>query len=431
MAKHRKGYLFRRGKTYYAAWYIGGKKFVKSTAQTDRKDAEKELARIMEPFLIEDEVKTLQYVKARIEGAKGELAQIKDRDNPPLPISATWATYLTTTNRPDSGPKTLATYELQWGRFVAWLQKTHPAIGNLRDVTFAVASDFVNHLLETKRSPGTVNKYITLLHCIYRVLAARARIEGNPFDGITRRKDLKQGRRELTIDELGCVCRSAEGDLRPLIAIGLYTGLRLSDACTLQWEEVDLLRGIIRRVPSKTARRNPNPVIIPLHPALGGILSELPTSKRKGYILQRIAADYARHPTYVTDRLQRHFKACGIATRRKEPGRMLAVVEVGFHSLRHTFVSLCREADAPLAVVEAIVGHSNPAMTRHYTHVSEFAATQAVAVLPSVFSDAKMLPAPAAAQPIDHAALRVLAEKLGAKTWPQVKAELLALAGMA
>ena len=41
-----------------------------------------------------------------------------------------------------------------------------------------------------------------------------------------------------------------------------------------------------------------------------------------------------------------------------------AVVEVGFHSLRHTFVSLCRAAGAPLSVVEAIVGHASPAMTR-------------------------------------------------------------------
>lgn len=66
-----------------------------------------------------------------------------------------------------------------------------------------------------------------------------------------------------------------------------------------------------------------------------------------------------------------------------------AVVEVGFHSLRHSFVSLCREANAPLSVVESIVGHSNPAMTRHYTHVSELVASQAVAALPAFLNNAK------------------------------------------
>ena len=61
-----------------------------------------------------------------------------------------------------------------------------------------------------------------------------------------------------------------------------------------------------------------------------------------------------------------------------------AVVEVGFHSLRHSFVSRCRQANAPLSVVEAIVGHSSPAMTRHYTHVGELAAAVAVGALPRV-----------------------------------------------
>src|SRR6267154_1030762 len=68
----------------------------------------------------------------------------------------------------------------------------------------------------------------------------------------------------------------------------------------------------------------------------------------------------------VTDKVQSHFKTCGIKLHKRGTGTdgRRAVVEVGFHSLRHTFVSLCRESNAPLAVVESIVGHGNPAMTR-------------------------------------------------------------------
>jgi hypothetical protein len=103
-----------------------------------------------------------------------------------------------------------------------------------------------------------------------------------------------------------------------------------------------------------------------------------------------------------------------------------AVVEVGFHSLRHSFVSLCREAHAPLSVVESIVGHSNPAMTRLYSHTSEQAAGAAVNLLPAVLGDA---PAPALApvKMIDAAPIRALAESLTGKNWREVKAEILAL----
>ena len=70
------------------------------------------------------------------------------------------------------------------------------------------------------------------------------------------------------------------------------------------------------------------------------------------------------------------------------------MVEVGFHSLRHSFVSLCRQSNAPLAVVEAIVGHSNPAMTRHYTHVGAVAADAAVALLPAIGATSKAAKSP-------------------------------------
>lgn len=47
-----------------------------------------------------------------------------------------------------------------------------------------------------------------------------------------------------------------------------------------------------------------------------------------------------------------------------------AVIAVGFHSLRHTYVSLHAERGTPAAMIQNIVGHSNLAMTRHYTHVN-------------------------------------------------------------
>jgi hypothetical protein len=104
-----------------------------------------------------------------------------------------------------------------------------------------------------------------------------------------------------------------------------------------------------------------------------------------------------------------------------------AVVEVGFHSLRHTFVSLCREAGAPLAVVEAIVGHASPAMTRHYTHVGEAAARASVAALPSVLGEIAAPPALPAPEPW-RAQICQLAAALTPANVKETRAALLALA---
>ena len=114
------------------------------------------------------------------------------------------------------------------------------------------------------------------------------------------------------------------------------------------------------------------------------------------------AAQYKANDSALAKRLRTHFESCGISVHKEGTGKIKtkddtkkrkvkiidtgkrAVVEVGFHSLRHSFVSLCRQSNAPLSVVESIVGHSNPAMTRHYTHVGELAASQAVAALPAM-----------------------------------------------
>src|SRR5208282_2951826 len=166
---------------------------------------------------------------------------------------------------------------------------------------------------------------------------------------------------------------------RTLLALGIYSGLRLGDCATLRWGEVDLPRAMIRRIPNKTARRNPKPVIVPIHPILRDMLAVTPLDQRREYVLPEMAALYIHRTDMVTDMVQRHFKACGITLHKPGTGTddKRAVIEVGFHSLRHTFVSLCRESNAPLSVVESIVGHSSPAMTRHYTHVGELARGRA------------------------------------------------------
>jgi hypothetical protein len=163
------------------------------------------------------------------------------------------------------------------------------------------------------------------------------------------------------------------------------------------------------------------------------------------YVLPETATLYQQDTSALTKKTQDHFEACGVQTHKpgtgfenvegedgngkeKHTGKR-AVVEVGFHSLRHTFVSLCREANAPLSVVEAIVGHANPAMTRHYTHTSEAAAGAAVAALPDVTGQASAkLALPAGdTETVPKAKVRELAEKLTQENASEIKRALLGL----
>ncbi|MBU4201043.1 MAG: site-specific integrase [Kiritimatiellae bacterium] len=441
--KKRTGYLIRRGKVFYAAWNIAGKRYVQTTGKRDRREAETRLAEIMEPYLVEDEVKTLQSIKARIEGRTADLTRLEDERNPPLTFISAWDAYLNGAGRPDSGERTLADYEGYFDAFAAWMKETHPAGLALRDVTPPIASEYAAHLAGARKLSGnSFNKRVRFMELLFRVLKEPARLAVNPWESIGRKRQLPQGRRELTIDELRRVCSTATGELRPLLAIGIYTGLRLGDCATLRWGEVDLQRGIILRIANKTATRNPKPIHIPIHPALRAILKDLPKDGKGDYVLPANAALYRDNRPELSRRIQELFEQNGITTTKPGTGQIKttdekgkvkivhsgkrAVVEVGFHSLRHTFVSMCRAANAPLSVVESIVGHSNPAMTRHYTHTSDLAAASAVNSLPVVMGGTST-PALPPAKMIDAAPVHALGDMLNGKNWRTVKKELLKL----
>ena len=63
--------------------------------------------------------------------------------------------------------------------------------------------------------------------------------------------------------------------------------------------------------------------------------------------------------------------------------RKIAANAYGLHSFRHTFVSFCANAGVPYSVVASIVGHGNPAMTEHYSHISTETKREAVRAIPS------------------------------------------------
>ena len=67
------------------------------------------------------------------------------------------------------------------------------------------------------------------------------------------------------------------------------------------------------------------------------------------------------------------------------PGqRKLSANIYSLHSFRHTFVSFCANAGVPYSVVASIVGHGNPAMTEHYSHISTESKRIAIKSLPSL-----------------------------------------------
>ena len=385
------GTLERRGRKWLARWYVytpQGKRIRKSRRiEADSLDEARAILKdITEGNALMSAEKDLKRDMERLQGVRAEIQRYEDA-RPALSLADMFKAFRASPERPQRcGNETLDNYETQVSIFVSWVKARYPEAVEMRQITREVAYAFLDDISRTM-SPNRYNKYLSLLRLVWRVLGEMARCPCNPWEKAKRKPQPKSnGKRALTVDELTRVCSTLTGEMRVLFALGLYTGLRLGDCALMDWGKIDMSRRLIVTTPRKTAKKG-EPVEIPIHPALYAILDETPATARVGRLLPGIAEDYARDSTLITDRVKNIFEAAGIQTTKAVEGYAMQVAVVGFHSLRHTFVSLMGNAGAPLALVQSIVGHSNPMMTAHYFHARTDALANAVGNLPALMGD--------------------------------------------
>ena len=418
MGRSIKGTLIKRGKAgnFYLKYSVNGKLFKQAlkddagNAITNEKKALKAKDIILAPYRAKDEVKRHEMVAAALHGAEEKAAAaeaiVENIENQPLKLADAWESYVEALNRPQSGERTLKNYQGHFSAFCKWLdmQKQKPVY--LKDITPELASKFAISLNKAGVSANTFNKYTSFLRLFFKVLAKPGQISSNPFheDSIIRRDLKTHSRRELSIDELKKILTEATGNMALLLGLGTFTGLRLGDCCTLRWNEIDLKNRVIKRIPNKTAAKG-DPVLVGIPGPLYERLAEIPEGKRTDYVLPEYAKIYQfkkKGSAYISNLIQDFFTKIGIQTHQTGTGikwvpdpktgelkktGTRAIVEVGFHSLRHTYVSIHAMGGTPQAIIQGNVGHSNPAMTAHYTHTSPEAARRVAGALEAPFMD--------------------------------------------
>lgn len=421
--------VFKRSGVWYARFMHNGKDYFRSTgilvASRSRKSieeskaaAEAELSRMLA------EISGRESVDALFARLTEALALLPTREQEPkritlaerlrkgiatsLAISDAWQAWLDNPKKRNPSPATVEMYRAYWGRddakkhgrktkngFKTWLTKTHPEIAQVHEISPQLAEEYATHLWQSGIAPRTYNGAIKFLRSMFKVLKMRAGLAADVWEDISKQENETEGRRNLTTKELRNICAKGEGVLRYWIAIGLYTGLRLGDVVTLRWSEVDFDTHVIKRVPSKT-RRKGRLITFPLHPVLERLLRELRSAADASaeYLFPEDAERHQKgQSTAITKRIQDLFTTCGIQTTEKSASkhRKNVIVRVGFHSLRHSFVSLCAANRVPQVAIQELVGHGSPAMTRLYEHSDDTQKAKAIAGLPKMNFDVEKL----------------------------------------
>jgi integrase len=227
---------------------------------------------------------------------------------------------------------------------------------------------------------GTATRTVRLLGGIFTYAIERGMRSDNPVHGVRKFADA-QGERFLSSEELvrlGEAFREAETvglpwDTKPdgpgakhlprnpddrrttlsphaiaAIRFLMLTGLRLREALSLRWSEVDLERGLLFLPDSKTGRRT-----VVLGEASMALLEAVPRVEHCPYVFagekpDRPRSDLKRPWAMVT-------RAAGLEG-------------VRLHDLRHTFASHGAAVGMGLTVIGRLLGHADVKTTNRYSH---------------------------------------------------------------
>lgn len=429
MARQSKGRIYKSGKKniYHLQYYVNSKQFVETLKDENgekitRADKAKIAAdKILRPIMAREQADRLRLVANELLAAetKAEAAEA-DYINSRATIAHGWSLFMSCPKRPASCKRypaskiprhsTAGNYQGYYNRLVEWLNSKHSSLRLISEITPTIAGAFMDSI-QAEFASGTFNKYLQFFNCFFDTLAEAGQVNvKNPFKDIDRMNHTYNSKKPLTVEQIAKLIDTATGDMRLLIALGYFTGLRLGDCCTLQWREIDLIRRIIERIPRKIEHTVKDQaqakVKIGIPQYLFQILAKVTDDQRTGYLLPEYAELYLEgkdHP--INKFIAKHFQKCGIETHRLGTGRKVvtdpetgepvinkrtgkpkrtgsrAIVEVGFHSLRYSYISHNAEAGTPAAVIQRNAGHASPAMTEHYTKISDDAAVKYAQVM--------------------------------------------------
>jgi len=152
------------------------------------------------------------------------------------------------------------------------------------------------------------------------------------------------------------------------IRLLLFTGCRLREILSLEWEHVDLDRGLLFLPDSKTGRKT----VVLNAPAMA-VLATLPRVGR--YVIAGAAAGTKQERPRAD--LKRPWETIC---------RRAAIKGVRIHDLRHTHASIAAAGGLGLPVIGKLLGHKQAATTARYAHLdidpqrraSEFIGAQLV-----------------------------------------------------
>ncbi len=223
-----------------------------------------------------------------------------------------------------------------------------------------IIRNYLACLVREKKSKRTIARKLSSIKAFFDYLVRAGTIESNPADGVPFPKLEKTIPRFLGIDELFHLLDSIKKDTwldkRNLAMFETFysTGMRVSEISTLNIEDIDFQRRMIR-VSGKGSKER----IVPVGKRALDAIEEYRSALKENFVPVFVNKNFSRLSARSIRRiLDKLVRECQLS------------MPVSPHMLRHSFATHMLDAGADLRGIQEILGHASLSTTQIYTHVS-------------------------------------------------------------
>jgi len=256
-----------------------------------------------------------------------------------------------------------------------------------------ITADNVREYLVTKRTTTThetTKGFRRILSGIFLQAQNEGQTTRNPVALAKLPKTLAKetGKRAFTLAEVKQLHDKAGPFWQWMIRTAFFTGFSLGDLVTLRRMNVDLKQKTI----SIKRRKTGKPVTVPINDSMAESLKALWPVKAEDYFWPVEANKYlTTGASSFSQEFHEIMSACGLVEARatgakvgKGKGRSAKreMAGVGFHCLRHTFVTNLKMAGAMDSVAKELAGHGSSAISAVYTHLPAKTLADAISRIP-------------------------------------------------
>ena len=238
--------------------------------------------------------------------------------------------------------------------------------GRLAEITSSQVSDYVTARLG-KVSKSSVRKELNTLKHLYRLACCEWKLLprfSNPCLDVTAPKVRDERTQHLTPEQFRRILIAAPEKMRPIFALLTSTGMRRSELVECRWKCVDGARILL------PTSKNDEPKEVHLNVFAQKVLASIPQGEPEDRLFPDVSLEAVSMAFH---------RVC----------KLLGIVDIRLHDLRHTFATWLRQRGTELDVIASQLGHRDLRMTKRYARIASVQVQDAVSGLDEILSVAQ------------------------------------------